>query len=68
MFCQITAKVNVFKEGEKEMEGFDISNKLLAVLKEKFDIDYIGKWEDIKDINLLGHKLCFEPREMVYLL
>jgi peptide maturation system acyl carrier-related protein len=50
------------------MEDFDISNKLLAVLKEKFDMDYIGKWEDIKGLNLLGHKLCFEPREMVYFL
>lgn len=68
MFWQITAKVNVFKEGEKCMEGFEISNKLLAVLKEKFDIDCIGKWEEIKDLNLLGYELCFEPRDMVYLL
>lgn len=50
------------------MESIEISNKLLAVLKEKFDMDYIGKWEDIKDLNLLGYKLCFEPRDMVYLL
>lgn len=46
----------------------DVNSKLLRLIKEMFDIDYIGKWEDIKDINLMSYKLNFEPRELVYLL
>lgn len=50
------------------MKEFNINTELLVILREKFDVDYTGKWEEIKDLNLLGYELCIEPREMVYLL
>ncbi|TYQ14965.1 UNVERIFIED_CONTAM: peptide maturation system acyl carrier-related protein [Acetivibrio alkalicellulosi] len=44
-----------------------IIDKILLLLKEKFNRDYLCKWEELKNKNLLGYEINFQPRDLVYL-
>lgn len=42
--------------------------KLSLVFKNKFNIDFQREYEELLDENLLGTKLKFKPRDLLYLL
>ncbi|HOM03449.1 MAG TPA: peptide maturation system acyl carrier-related protein [Acetivibrio sp.] len=45
----------------------NIALKLLTMLKDEFQWDYIDVWEEIKDKPLLGYDMGMRPRHLVYL-
>lgn len=46
----------------------NIISKLLQIIKENYDIDYSSRWEEIKDLHLLGYEIGMAPRHLIYLL